>query len=128
MAESRAPIRSHAQNKFAKPKKNTPNKPRSNLKTKKANNFVQVWVPIVKKPVSTAIPDSTANRNSAAATNTTTNKDSASTSINVAKPIILTKYSSHEIPKQLIHTKLKDYINEKGQPKTTLVWVPSKTN
>ncbi|KAI3735606.1 hypothetical protein L6452_15113 [Arctium lappa] len=78
MAESRAPIRSHTQNKFAKPKKNTPNKPRSNLKTKKANNLVQVWVPIVKKPVSTAIPDSTANRNSATATNTTANKDSAS--------------------------------------------------
>ncbi|KAI3771570.1 hypothetical protein L6452_02735 [Arctium lappa] len=128
LAEKRAPLKSYAQNKFANTKKNAPNKPRSNLKTKKANNFVQVWVPIVKKPVSTAISDSTTNRNSAAATNTTANKDSASTSINVAKPIILTKYSSHEIPKQLIQTKLTEYINEKGQPKTTLAWVPSKTN
>ncbi|KAI3746376.1 hypothetical protein L6452_08807 [Arctium lappa] len=93
LAEKRAPLKSHAQNKFANTKKNAPNKPRSNLKTKKANNFVQVWVPIVKKPVSTAISDSTTNRNSVAATNTTANKDSASTSINVAKPIILTKYS-----------------------------------
>ncbi|KAI3745904.1 hypothetical protein L6452_08315 [Arctium lappa] len=128
LAEKRTPLKSHAQNKFANTKKNAPNKPRSNLKTKKANNFVQVWVPIVKKPVSTAIPDSDANRNSVAATNITANKDSASTSINVAKPIILTKYSSHEIPKQLIQTKLTYYINEKGQPKTTLAWVQSKTN
>ncbi|KAI3681273.1 hypothetical protein L6452_36063 [Arctium lappa] len=134
MAENRAPKKYHAQNKFANSKKNTPNKPRSNSKTKKANNFVQVWVPIVKKPVSTAIPDSTANRNSVANSVSTANqvstanKASVASSSNVAKPIILTKYSSHEIPKKLIQTKLTDYINEKGQPKTTLAWVPSKTN
>ncbi|KAI3669610.1 hypothetical protein L6452_40895 [Arctium lappa] len=88
----------------------------------------KVWVPIVKKPVSTAIPDSTANRNSVANSVSTANKASAASSSNAAKPIILTKYYSHEIPKQLIQTKLTDYIDEKGQPKTTLAWVPSKTN
>ncbi|KAI3758465.1 hypothetical protein L6452_06028 [Arctium lappa] len=72
-------------------KKNTPNKPRSNLKIKKANNFVQVWVPIVKNPVSNAIPDSTANRKSAANSVSTANKASAASSSNAAKPIILTK-------------------------------------
>ncbi|KAI3772504.1 hypothetical protein L6452_03690 [Arctium lappa] len=129
MAEKRAPKKFHAQNKFANIKKNTPNKQRSNLMTKKANNFVQVWVPIVKKPVSTAIPDSTANRNSAANSVSTANqvstanKASAASSSNAAKPIILTKYSSHENPKQLIQTKLTDYIDEKGQPKTTLAWI-----
>ncbi|KAI3707546.1 hypothetical protein L6452_26169 [Arctium lappa] len=107
MAENRAPKKSHVQNKFAKTKKNTSNKQSSNLKTKKANNVVQVWVPIAKKPVSTAILDSTANKNSAAnlisTSNqvSTTNKASAASSINAAKPIILTKYSSHEGNQQL---------------------------
>ncbi|KAI3669032.1 hypothetical protein L6452_40251 [Arctium lappa] len=43
MAENvkRAPLKARAQNKFAKSKKNTPNKSRSNLMKKKANNFVQ---------------------------------------------------------------------------------------
>ncbi|KAI3665235.1 hypothetical protein L6452_43859 [Arctium lappa] len=115
MVENRARKKSLAQNKFAKTKKNTSNKQRSNLKTKKANNFVQVWVPIVKKPVSTAILDSTANRNSAAATNTTANKDSASTSINIAKHIILTKkwlLLAHNKEHGLPSNSLKDLMED----------------
>ncbi|KAI3735656.1 hypothetical protein L6452_15164 [Arctium lappa] len=130
------PLKSHIQNKFAKSKENTPSKSRSNSHNKKANNFVKIWVPKVKKPVSTATSNSTANRNSATDSNTTANhvstanKDNAATSVNAAKPIILTKYSIHKIPKSdhLIQTKITDYIyvDMKGQPKTTLAWVPSK--
>ncbi|KAI3677787.1 hypothetical protein L6452_37057 [Arctium lappa] len=93
--------KSHIQKKFAKSKENTPSISRSNSQNKKANNFDKIWVPKVKKPVSTAIPNSTTNRNSVADSNTianqvsTTNKDNAATSVNTAKPIILTKYSNH---------------------------------
>ncbi|KAI3707586.1 hypothetical protein L6452_26212 [Arctium lappa] len=115
MAENvrRAPIKSHAQNKFANSKKNTPNKPRSNLKKKKANNSVQIWVPKVKKSVSTATSNSTADRNSVVASNTTANPVSTANPISTAndvstankvstassdRHIILTKYSSNKIP------------------------------
>ncbi|KAI3718573.1 hypothetical protein L6452_19450 [Arctium lappa] len=67
-------MKSHIQNKFAKAKENTPIKSRSNSQNRKANNFVKIWVPKVKKPVSTAISNSTANRNSAANSNTTANQ------------------------------------------------------
>ncbi|KAI3692411.1 hypothetical protein L6452_32226 [Arctium lappa] len=156
MAENvrRAPIKSHAQNKFANSKKNTPNKPRSNLKKKKANNFVQVWVPKVKKSVSTATANSTADKNNAAASNTTANPVSTANKVSTAnpistandvsvankvstanqvstatsdRPIILTKYSSNKIPQfdNLIKSEY-EYVDKNGKPKTTLAWVPIK--
>ncbi|KAI3746832.1 hypothetical protein L6452_09273 [Arctium lappa] len=142
MAVSSAPVKSHAQSKFANSKKNTPNKPRSNLKTKKANNFVQVWVPRVKKSVSTATSNSTADRNNVVASNTTANPVSTTNDVSTAnkvstanqvstassdRPIILTKYSSNKIPQfdNLIKSEY-EYVDENGKPKTTLAWVPIK--
>ncbi|KAI3665306.1 hypothetical protein L6452_43930 [Arctium lappa] len=89
MAENvrRAPIKSHVQTKFADSKKNTPNNPRSNLKKKTAKNFVQVWVPKVKKSVSTTTSNSTADRNNVAASNTTAN--SVSTANKISTPNLI---------------------------------------
>ncbi|KAI3758872.1 hypothetical protein L6452_06444 [Arctium lappa] len=123
-----APMKSHIQNKFAKSKENTPSKSRSNSNNRKANNFVKIWVPNCKKLVSTSISNSTGNRNSTAESNTTvdqvstaisnsnanrnsTAESNTATSVNSVKPIIMPKYSSHEIPNSnhLIKTKLTEY-------------------
>ncbi|KAI3771091.1 hypothetical protein L6452_02245 [Arctium lappa] len=144
MAENvrRAPITSHAQNKFANSKKNTSNKPRSILKKKKENNFVQVWVPKVKNSVSTVTSNSITDRSSVAASNTTANPISTANDVNTAnkvstanqvstassdRPILLTKYSSNETPQfdNLIKSEY-EYVDENGKPKTTLAWVPIK--
>ncbi|KAI3715117.1 hypothetical protein L6452_22085 [Arctium lappa] len=54
---------------------------------KKANKFVQVWVPIVKKSVSTATSNSTADRNNATVRNTTANKISTANPISTANEV-----------------------------------------
>ncbi|KAI3692737.1 hypothetical protein L6452_32559 [Arctium lappa] len=146
--------KSHIQSKFAKAKENTPSKSRSNSKNRKANNFVKIWVPKGKKPVSTAISNSTTNRNSTADSNTTAdqvstaisnstanrnsvadsnttanqvstaNKDSTATSVNTVKPIIMTKYSIHEIPNSdlLIKTKFSEHEYGNQQLKRKSIW------
>ncbi|KAI3771618.1 hypothetical protein L6452_02784 [Arctium lappa] len=71
-------------NKFAKTKENTPRKSRSNLKNKKANKCVLIWVPKETKSVSTATSNSTANRNNAADSNTTADQVSTVNKVSTA--------------------------------------------
>ncbi|KAI3685594.1 hypothetical protein L6452_34843 [Arctium lappa] len=62
-------------------------KAKENSKKKKANNFVQVWVPKVKKSVSTATSNSTADKNSDVASNTTANPVSTANKVSTANDV-----------------------------------------
>lgn len=93
----------------SQPKKRNSKKKGTEQKGKK------IWVE-KKEPVNTDSFNSTVSVESAASSNT-------------SKATISTKYSSTSIPKveNLIPTEYS-YIDEHGQPKTTLAWVPNKTN
>ncbi|KAJ9538359.1 hypothetical protein OSB04_031092 [Centaurea solstitialis] len=112
---------------------------------KKSVKLVTKWVPKASLSNTTAFKssgntsvasDSSGNShnsvevNTAASNNNSGNSNTVTTEGSSLRKPIITKYSSHVIPSKNYLLKLNrlaeyNYVNEKGEPKTILAWVPS---
>ncbi|KAJ9553897.1 hypothetical protein OSB04_017942 [Centaurea solstitialis] len=118
------------------PKQNRSSQPKRKVQKKKVEKksvkLVTKWVPKASLSNTTAFTSS--GNNSVASDssgNSSGNSNTVTTKVSSLRKPIITKYSSHEIPNKDYLLKLNrltevNYVNDKGEPKTILAWVPSR--